>query len=122
MTAKNANRGAGETAEAVQVFLGKQDPIAQPEGFRVCPLGVQFYSRKALEEYELMEFKLDLPRNGHPPETVTCSGVVVHCQPTGSSGLYRIWIKFLDLPTDQQSRIQCMAKDGKHLCPHCENF
>lgn len=121
MTAKASNR-SGKTPHPIQVFLGKQDPVQQPEGFRVCPLGVQFYSQRALEEYELMEFKLDLPLNGRAPETISCSGMVVHCQPVESNGLYRVWIKFLDLPPEQQSRIQCMAKDGKHLCPHCENF
>jgi len=82
-----------------------------------------------------MEFRLDLPRAvsdalpGEPVassqderEEITCFGIVVNCREEEKDSLYRIWIKFLDLPVSVRSRIQCLAKSSDSLCPFCENF
>jgi hypothetical protein len=38
------------------------------------------------------------------------------------SPLYRIWVKFTDLPEQERDRLHCFAKGHDYLCPHCENF
>jgi hypothetical protein len=109
--------------EPVTVFVGKKDKVKQPEGFRLCPLGVQFYSSHKIQEFECMEFKIQVPGNGKRKSSeITATGVVVNCKQEKSNARFRVWIKFLDLPEADKSRIQCVAKSGKHLCPYCENF
>ncbi len=70
----------------------------------------------------MMEFRLAVPGNGRTPQNIHCSGVVVHCKPLEDRAMFRVWIKFLDLPEAQREQIKCLAKAGKHLCPYCENF
>jgi hypothetical protein len=107
----------------VTVFVGEQDRMKQPEGFRLCPLGVQFYSTHKIAEFELMEFKVQVPGNGKRKRSeIMATGVVVNCKPEKGNARFRVWIKFLDLPEADKDRIECVAKSGKHLCPYCENF
>ncbi|HRZ11722.1 MAG TPA: PilZ domain-containing protein [Kiritimatiellia bacterium] len=108
--------------EPVSVFVCGDQPVEQPEGFRVCPLGVQFYSPRKIQEFQIMEFRVAIPGRKNTSEEIQCSGVVVHCKPLEGRDLFRIWIKFLDLPDSKRDQIRCMAKAGKHLCPYCENF
>lgn len=108
----------------VTVYLGEEKGVSQPETFRCCPLGVQFYSERELATYEVMEFKLNAPA-GVPfifSGPMTCSGVVVHCQKDIPNDRFRIWLMFLDLPESVRSQLECMGKSGEFLCPHCENF
>ena len=104
------------------VFVCDDHPVEQPEGFRVCPLGLQFYSPREIQEFQMMEFRLAVPGNGRTPEDIHCSGIVVHCKPLEDRAMFRVWIKFLDLPESKRDQIRCVAKAGKHLCPYCENF
>lgn len=111
--------------QPVTVVVGdRKKGIRQPDTFRVCPLGLQFYSQKKLPEFELVEFKIDIPGpNGSKrTEKITCTGVVVHCRMDKETSLYRVWIKFIDLPDSKRNRIRCVAKDSSFLCPYCENF
>ncbi len=108
--------------DPVTVVVGRGQGIRQPDTFRVCPLGIQLYSKKSIPEFELLEFNIDVPGNNGTPEAIKCTGVVVHCRPEKESPLYRVWVKFLDLPESERSRIQCVAKHSKFLCPYCENF
>lgn len=111
-----------ETAASVTVFVGDDGAISQPDTFRFCPLGAQLYTRREMEECSILEFKLDLPDGTAPASQIACSGVVVNCQPNDSGSMYRVWIKFLDLPDSARENIKCFAKSSEFLCPFCENY
>ena len=105
------------------VILNNKHHLKQPGTFRLCPLGVQFYSVKKMPEFELVEFKMDVPaKNGKKPVRVDVSGIVVNCRPEKDSKQYRIWIKFVDLKESIREHIQGLAKSCKTLCPYCENY
>ncbi len=108
----------------VKVLVGGNGSgVAQPDTFRLCPLGLQFYSKHPLPEFELVSFRLALPGANGRRKNVRCTGVVVHCRTDiEHKPLYRVWVKFLDLPEEHRHRMQCFAKDAKLLCPYCENF
>ena len=107
----------------VTIFMDEEDHgIKQPNTFRLCPLGLQFYSNKQMSECSLLEFKLDLPADKNSQSHIACSGIVVNCQIQEHQSLYRIWVKFLDLPDSARSRIKCVSKSTNLLCPFCENF
>lgn len=106
----------------VLVYCGSDPAAVQPETFRFCPLGLQFYSRKALPEYQQMELSLQGAEGVDLPPDTRCEGIVVQCRFDSRRGLYRSWILFLDLPDDLRRRFQCVAKDAGSLCPHCMNF
>jgi hypothetical protein len=107
----------------VAVQVGRQPSVLQPgEKFRVCPLGVQFYSPTKLADFAVMDFQMQVAQTGAAPATVSCSGVVVHCQKEKDSSLYRVWVKFMDLAKEASANIKCAAKSADAICPHCENF
>jgi len=108
----------------ITVALGKGKGLKQPDNFRFCPLGLQFYSRRNVPEFELLEFQLDDPGKGEKKgEKFTCTGVVVKCMPAVEDpSLFRVWVKFLDVPESRVKKIQCVAKECNLLCPYCENF
>jgi hypothetical protein len=109
--------------QAVDVFVGGKKCCKQPPEFRLCPLGLQFYSPRKLDDLTLMEFNLSVPSSKRGKKTqVTCTGAVVRCQREKPRGAYRVWIKFLDLPDSAKKRIHCVSRNGKHLCCFCENF
>jgi hypothetical protein len=109
--------------QPVTVLVGSQKKgVKQPDTFRVCPLGIQLYSRKNLPEFELIEFRIQIPGKNGASEDVACTGVVVHSRLDKETQLYRVWIKFIDLPESKRNRIQCVAKESSFLCPYCENF
>lgn len=108
----------------VTVYVGENEGVNQPDSFRCCPLGLQFYSQKELPAYETVEFRLQTPP-GTPfvfNGPMTCSGVVVHCQKDVPHDRFRIWILFVDLPEEIRSQLTCLGKSGDLLCPYCENF
>ncbi|MFH0909502.1 MAG: PilZ domain-containing protein [bacterium] len=113
-------RQASKASRDVMVFLGAKDCIKQPQTFRLCPLGLQFYSPKRLNEFDLMEFTIDVPDKGHRTRTQKCIGAVVRCQREEKN--YRVWVKFIDLPRTASENIRCISKKGNHLCCYCENF
>ena len=104
----------------VMVFVGPKDCVKQPKTFHLCPLGLQFYSPKRLNEFDLMEFTIDVPGKGRKKQKQKCVGAVVRCQREEEN--YRVWIKFIDLPKTACENIRCISKKGKHLCCYCENF
>lgn len=108
----------------IRVLVETQNSeVPQPDTFRICPLGLQFYSKRPLPEFELVEFRLAFPSAGGNYRNLRCSGVVVHCRKDMEHRpLYLIWIKFLDLPASKRNQIECFAKGAKTLCPYCENF
>ncbi len=93
----------------------------QPETFRCCPLGVQFYSKQKLAPYRILDVQLAFPdENGGQP--VHCSGVVVHCRKVHAEELYRVWVMFSDLSKELRSKLACVSNKAQVKCPHCENF
>lgn len=115
-------QGRGKAKTTIHVKLGKHS-VAQPnETFRVCPLGLQFYSPKKVDNFRVMDFKMKVASQNGGATEVACAGVVVHCQQEKASGLYRVWVKFMDLAADKSASLKCVAKDADAICPHCENF
>jgi hypothetical protein len=107
----------------VTVVLGEHEHVKQPSNFRVCPLGIQLYSPRKFPEFGVLEFTIRIPgRDGEKSEDIQCTGVVVRCAKDNDVSLYRIWVKFLDLPEAKRNRIKCLSKTAKLKCPYCENF
>ncbi len=106
----------------VLVYCGEEGPESQPETFRFCPLGVQFYSRTQLPQYQQIRMNLDGTPTAPIPAGTQCEGVVVHSQYDRDRRLYRNWILFIDLPEDVRRQFQCFARKSGTVCPHCMNF
>lgn len=106
----------------VVVALGSEPCCKQPDGFVLCPLGVQFYSKRPLRDCALLELDVAIPGRGKSCKTVSCTGAVVRCEKERSNDMYRVWIKFLDLDKKHADKIKCCSKNGGHLCCFCENF
>lgn len=106
------------------VVIENAEGKTQPQTFQLCPLGVQFYSDRQVEEFELMEFDLKADEsNPDSDENIRCTGAVVRCQEVNEpDGKFRVWIKFLDAPEQTCEKLRCTARKGKHLCCFCENF
>ena len=109
--------------DSTTVILNNKHRVKQPATFRLCPLGLQFYSVKKLPEFELVEFKMEVPaKKGRKQVKVDVSGVVVNCRPEKESKQYRVWIKFVGLQESIRKHIRGLAKTCKTLCPYCENY
>jgi len=110
--------------EDVLVFHGDEhEGVTQPGTFQCCPCGVQLYNRRKLPTYELVEFTLEFPEVGNESgQALSCTGIVAQCQFEESVNLYRIWVKFLDLPKSVQDRLRTLTQALDLLCPFCENF
>lgn len=107
----------------VVVFTEDGKGAVQPMTFQMCGLGVQFYSDRSIEEFELMEFDMQVNDDPANPENVHCTGAVVRCQEVNDpSGKYRVWLKFIDTPDKACNQVACVARKGKHLCTFCENY
>lgn len=108
----------------VLVYCGEGEAVPQPESFRCCPLGLQFYSKRELPTYRVLELQIKVPaaEPGGEETLSDCSGVVVHSQYDSERDLYRTWVMFADLPAETRERFRCMSKESNFLCPHCENY
>jgi hypothetical protein len=107
----------------VTVVLDERESVKQPSNFRVCPLGIQLYSPKKFPEFEILEFMICIPdSNDGGNEDIRCTGVVVRCVKDNDLSLYRIWVKFMDLPETKRNQLECLSKTAKLKCPYCENF
>lgn len=108
----------------VMVYYGDEAGQRQPDTFRLCPLGVQFYATHPVDECSLIELTLTVPGPaGELPEPVTCVGYIAQCSaPDSSSDKFRIWVKFLDLTPEVQDRLQTVCNAQQLKCPFCENF
>lgn len=109
-------------AQTVMVFCGEDESQLQPESFRCCPLGVQFYSPHEIEPYKIMELDLQFPGEGTEALTARCCGVIVQSAFDRAKDMYRVWMMFTDLPPDVQQRLKCVSKKAGTQCPHCENY
>ncbi len=120
---EHSKDSTGLENKPVTVVLDEQDAVKQPNTFRVCPLGIQLYSPKPLPEFEILEFDICIPElGGKKKEDIRCTGVVVRCAKDGDPSLYRVWVKFLDLPEAKRNRLKCISENAKLKCPYCENF
>jgi hypothetical protein len=106
----------------VTVLAEPADPVTQPEDFHLCPLGLQFHTESPLEPFTILEVGIEAPDERGRNRKITCTGVVVRCQPDKASGRYRVWLQFLDLPAETRERLRCTAVAGKFLCSYCMNF
>jgi hypothetical protein len=106
----------------VTVIVDHEHVEHQPATFQLCPLGLQFYSPRALEEFAVLELDINVPAAHGRSERITCTGAVVRCQYDKEHDRHRVWLKFIDLPDAARERIHCASKDGQHLCSYCENF
>lgn len=106
----------------VTVIIDHDHQQNQPPTFNLCPLGVQFYAPKPMDEFTLIELDVDAKDDRGQPRKVTCKGAVVRCQREPEPNRYRIWVKFIDVPEGTKECIRCTAKAGQHLCSYCENF
>ena len=113
---------ASPARREVRVFLDNGPADTQPGTFNLCPLGVQFYSPRPLAEFQLLELDVDTTDGAGKTAKVTCKGAVVRCQREPQPDRYRIWVKFIEVPPEAQERLRCTAKEGGHLCSHCQNF
>jgi hypothetical protein len=113
-----------KSGRPVVVRVCDEDHSQPSEMFHLCPLGLQFHSKKPLREFDLFEFNLDLDKKqkGRSKVPLKCTGAVVRCLQEEKSDRYRVWIQFLDLPKGTREKIKCVSKDGQHLCCYCENF
>ena len=105
----------------ILVYADDERGTPQPSSFRCCPLGIQLYTHKQIELFNIIALKVNAPGvNGEDVE-IECSGVVVHCQPQEDS-LYRLWVKFLDIPESARQHLTCFTESTPYKCPYCENF
>lgn len=105
----------------VLIIQEDQAPLPQPDTFRCCPLGLQFYSPQELPLYKVLALKVNAPQGTGTP-AVDCSGIVVHCQHETPQDRYRVWVLFSDLPEATRKQLKCIANACELKCPHCENF
>jgi hypothetical protein len=101
---------------------GSADVQQQMEDFRCCPLGVQFYSRRELPLYRVMQMDLQLPDGTGEEKAFTATGIVVQSQFHASRREHRVWIMFTDLPDSAAARLKCVSKETGVQCPHCMNY
>lgn len=113
---------AAAQEDPVTLFVGGRKGVRQPDGFRMCPLGIQFYASRPIARYKLLDFNISVAGNGHKSGKIRCCGAVVHCRRDAKENCYRIWVKFLDLPKSKERQLHCVAKSARLLCPFCENF
>lgn len=106
----------------VAVLAAPAEAVTQPDDFHICPLGIQFYAPSPVDPFTVMEVDIDIPGAHGSSRRITCTGAVVHCAPEKRSGLHRIWLQFLDLPDGVRECLRCTAREGKFLCPYCQNF
>ncbi|MBU0677071.1 MAG: hypothetical protein KJ626_03065 [Verrucomicrobia bacterium] len=110
-----------EDSADVVVFLNDEKAVKQPEGFRCCPLGIQFFSEKPVEQYRIVSFRLEIPQ-GQNSSSVECAGTIVKSIRDDDSGMYRNWISFLDIPDEIRSDLECKSRESGLFCPYCQNY
>lgn len=109
-------------ATRAEITVEGSAPDIQPETFRCCPLGVQFYSSEELPLYKVMAMSLNLPSSKGPAEKFEATGVVVQSRFEPVRNQHRIWIMFADLPDSVAAKLKCISKETGSQCPHCMNY
>ena len=118
-----SRKTAPPTNKGMIVFGGDHRGIKGSKSVELCPLGLQFYSTKPMLHCTLLEFNIDLPGRGKARHQVKCTGAVVKCETEKKAEkkgkLYRVWIKFLDIPAAASRRIHSISKHGKTFACSC---
>jgi len=92
----------------VLVYMGDDEATPQPCSFACCPQGIQLYTKRYVSEMRILDIRFRLPGAA---DEISCSGVVVRCQLADNPSLYRIWVKFLDLPESSQQCLCSLARE-----------
>jgi hypothetical protein len=104
---------------------GRPAPV-DGDGFRLCPLGVQFRSQAAVEPYAEMSIDVVLPsdREDLPTRKIKVRGMVVQCDPSGEDGdhQYKVAMYFVDLDNEHYELIREASQCLPTLCPDCNLF
>jgi hypothetical protein len=112
----------GFQPERIVVYHGDEsEGLRQPGTTAFCQHGVQLYNRRSVAECELVEVTLELPPLEGEPERFTCIGLVAHCQFDPALDLFKVAVKFLDLPASAQQRIAALTPPSQGLCPFFES-
>ena len=110
-------------AHQAEIWVEGDEAVKQAEHFRCCPLGVQFYSRKELPLYRVMQLDLHLPgENADTTHAFQATGIVVQSEQVPERKQFRVWIMFTDLPDAVAARLKCVSKETASQCPHCMNY
>ena len=75
--AKQLARQSSKAKRSAQVFIGDTSCGDQKESLILCPLGLQFYSPKKIDDLTILEFKLNVGEQGGRKKPVSCQGAVV---------------------------------------------
>lgn len=107
----------------VDLHLDGPTPPLVGEGFRLCPLGVQFRAKTTADPYAEMSIDVVLPsdREDIPTRRITIQGIVVQCDPVGD-GEYKVAMYFVDLDTEHYDLIREVSQCLPTLCPDCNLF
>lgn len=105
----------------ILVYLDDDQATPQPSSFRCCPLGIQLYAPREVEDYKLLELDFEVPGRTGDKVRINCHGVAVNCYPTEEK-LFRVCVKFIDLPEETRDEILHLAHSTERLCPYCKNF
>lgn len=110
-------------ARTVELHIDGQSHPRPAEGFRLCPLGVQFRSRCAVEPYAEMSVNVVLPsdREDIPIRRLTVRGIVVQCDPL-ADGEHKVAMYFTDLDHGHYELIREVSQCLPTLCPDCSLF
>ncbi|MCX7819667.1 MAG: hypothetical protein N2652_10770 [Kiritimatiellae bacterium] len=106
----------------ILVCWDQEETAQDRRGFRCCPLGVQFYTRRPLAMFKILMLDLCLPDGAGQEQRAKCEGIVVHTAPDTARGLHRIWVLFTNMPEEFRRRLQCWSKEAGTQCPHCMNY
>ena len=102
---------ASNPEEVVEVFVGDREPDRQSSNFKVCPAGVQFCSKCSIDEFQILEVKLNIPSDNSQKDEIHCSGVVVQCQAEPDFS-FNIWVQFLDLSDMARNQLKCLSESS----------
>ena len=114
---------AARSRSKVLVFQeGAEQGVRQPVAFQCCPLGLHFYAPGQVGMYRLLEFTIEEPETWPEKRHVSCVGIVAGCEFDAVSAMYRICVKFLDVPEEARESLEHLSRGAGLLCPYCENF
>ena len=107
----------------VDLHIEGQALSVMGDGFRLCPLGVQFRSESPLEPYAEMSINVVLPsdREDMPAPRLNLRGIVVQCDHLADCE-YKVAMYFTDLDQEHYELIREASQCLPTLCPDCNLF
>ena len=118
-----SSRGARTPYRTVELHLNGRTPPVVGEGFRLCPLGVQFRSQAVAEPYAEMSIDVVFPsdREDIPTRRLKLQGIVVQCDRVADND-YKVAMYFVDLDPEHYDLIREASQCLPTLCPDCNLF